>query len=220
MKEVQRMERSLLVQKKECLSKEIKEGKFQISGVQVGAILCPLVAPLKNGEYLSMKGRNMGHLDLGMQMKGQYNQNSYDCPKQQTFRMVDAFSFHVSNHVIAGSKGGNGNLSQGRSSFRFPSRKIGGVKTRPLNFWGKSSFSPGEYGAGAPKDMKTIMTPRMHGGISQGSKGLNYNVLRPIMAFDCNNVNKIVKCPNGPNRTVGPNYEFHRSRIGRGPRST
>lgn len=52
-----------------------------------------------------------------------------------------------------------------------------------------------------------------------GSNRLNFDVLKPIMAIHCSDPNVMVNCPDGPNRTMGPNMGFQGYRIGNGLKS-
>lgn len=82
-----------------------------------------------------------------------------------------------------------------------PSWKMEKLKTKPLFSWDENFSRGGGYGAGAPdRGMKIWKTSGLE-GCKFGSKGLDYDVLKPIMAMGWNELKCIGKCPDKDHRT-------------------
>ena len=85
-------------------------------------------------------------------------------------------------------------------------RKSGGENLD--NSWGKNPFILEEYGARAPRrDIEDMKTTRAMNGFGKSIK-FNYDVLNPIMEYDCNETNIRSKYPYGPEEAIGLIYEM------------
>ena len=79
---------------------------------------------------------------------------------------------------------------------------MGGQRTIPLNSWDKSYFEGGVFGIGAPKKTtKNTMVPDEDNREKESSH-VNWNILRPIMAY-CNEPSTLkVKSYKSPGKAL------------------
>lgn len=184
------------LQQSEVNNSPKEQKSWDLDSIKVGDIDCPMVEQRHVVQPLNLQRKTNQKNDIGRQ--GELQEQG---PRQGCQYIL--FDTNISDKMHAGCRR---RITRGEwlwQDNKWPSRRIHGRRSQPFISWDKRFFFVGEYGAGAPQrqteDMKTSRR-------KDGFQGVNYDILTPIMACNVDKFNVRVKSPNGPERTLGPNY--------------